>query len=170
MYKEFLKYDNDNIVISHSGNYEDDFNNEFVFEKLNYEDEREATLDFTIYEPTISELKEYDYKELNKKFAHQKRIYLDDFDYDENKNYVKKEKPKVKNKEPEIVVTKTSKPINVPLKLLLFMLRVILLFILCVLIFSVSRYNYLQEKNGDNIITFESFMDNVKNSTIEIEE
>lgn len=114
-----------------------------------------------------------DYKKINKQFEHTKREYLDDVHFDniekkEDKPKEIKKGKKEKRRKQEIEITKTSTPVNIPLKIILFICKVIFLFILCFLIFSVSRYNYLQEKTGGDVITFESVIDNVKDSTIDL--
>ncbi len=106
-------------------------------------------------------------------FKHEKREYLDDFYFSEDTNTEKKVPNKENKKNTKISQTeiiKTSKPINVPLRMILFIFKVIFLVVLCFLIFSVSRYNYLQEKDGGDVITIEGFVENVKDSTIHIKE
>lgn len=155
--KEFLEYNNDNILVTQDGTYIDFYNNDTVLEKLCYEDEEEATLGYIIHEPSVKELKSLrlENESLNKINKPEEKEYLDgNFVYEDD--FIKKEKTKIKKeKKQKNKKKKERKKISFfkyILSFIYFCFKIIFLLIIFFIIFSISRYSYLEEKYSNEVL------------------
>ena len=153
--KEFLVYNNDNILVTTDGSYVDFYDTKedkeiSIIENLCYETEDEATLDFTIIEPSLEDLrflrKE---KELygdtiknstKKEYLEGNFDYIDEFPVEINKKVKEKKQKKIKeNKFSKIPL------LNYFLTFIYFCLKVIILFVFSFMIFCTIRYSETNE-------------------------
>ena len=156
--KEYLEYNNDNILVTKDGSYIDLDDKDTSLEKLYYEDEEEATMGYKIHEPSVSELKTsmLEKEALLEIKKPEKKIYLDENFVFEDNTPIKKDKNSIPIKQKAVKSKKQKKSFN-PLKpflnLIYFCFKIIFLLFVYFIVFSISRYSYLEEKYSDEVET-----------------